>query len=315
MAAVIAHAADRRRPGQRPGTTSGGARWRPYPQRLTHAGGAWFAVVVAVLGAVIAGQPVAGAVIVVGWVMVVAIRLKRDARSAEARLARLVATVANDRDARDERDHDVLSALVAVEGGLRALRATPPPVAGATEAPTIVLLDALAVELSTARSLLAPPIPPVTPEPFDLAELIRIEAGGERARGATIGVDLPPALRVAGSPTRTVQVLRNLLDNARRHAPGATVHIRAWVDGEVVRMRVHDDGPGIPIGERDRVFERGARGATAGVGGSGLGLFVAGRLMADQGGELRLDDRGSGTTFMLDLPVASSAPGEGAWPS
>ena len=76
-----------------------------------------------------------------------------------------------------------------------------------------------------------------------------------------------------------------------------------WREGDRILVRVHDDGPGIPRGDRARVFERQGRAATAGPGGSGLGLFVASRLMDDQHGALVLEDGDAGTSFVLSLPA------------
>ncbi len=79
-------------------------------------------------------------------------------------------------------------------------------------------------------------------------------------------------------------------------------------------MRIADAGPGIPEGERLTVFGRGARGSTsAGTSGSGLGLNVASRLMADMGGTLHLADPGDATVgpgacFVLELPAARADP-------
>jgi signal transduction histidine kinase len=251
---------------------------------------------------------VLAAAVPLGWAVVEVVASaagrRRQALDSELRLARLASSVATQRDALEERDHDVLSALVAVEGGLRALRAAPADAATAAVAPALLLLDALAVEVSTARGLLAPAGVPAASEPFELADLLRAQVDVERARGTRIEADLPTSLPAAASATRTAQVVRNLLDNARRHAPGATVHVRARRERDAVVVRIRDDGPGIPAAERRQVFARQGRGRAAGPGGSGLGLFVAARLTAEQGGELRLEDGAAGASFVLRLPAA-----------
>ena len=73
---------------------------------------------------------------------------------------------------------------------------------------------------------------------------------------------------------------------------------------------MEDSGPGIPERERAAVFERGVRGSTSvGVDGTGLGLFVSRRLMAEQHGNLRLrSGAAGGACFVLDLPAAVSDP-------
>jgi signal transduction histidine kinase len=254
----------------------------------------------------VAGVAIVAAALPLAWALVemasMAAGERGRALDTAARYRQLTTAASRDRDAIEERDHDVLSALVAVEGGLRALRSSGHPAAE----PTILLLDALAIELSAARGLLAPAAPSPVAGDFDLRELLRAVAQGEAARGARIGLGLPAGeLRACGSPERIFQVLRNLLDNARRHAPGAMVQVSAWRDGDRIRMRVRDDGPGIPPADRATVFERRGRATTAAPDGSGLGLFVARRLMDEQHGELVLEDAGPGASFVLTLPAAT----------
>jgi signal transduction histidine kinase len=99
------------------------------------------------------------------------------------------------------------------------------------------------------------------------------------------------------------EILQNLLDNARRYAPGSSIDVRAARADAWVVLRVDDRGPGIPRDEHERVFERGyCSGARR--DGSGLGLYVAARLLRDQGGHLRVEDRaGGGASFVLTLPA------------
>jgi signal transduction histidine kinase len=84
-----------------------------------------------------------------------------------------------------------------------------------------------------------------------------------------------------------------------------------WVDvsgdATVVRVQVSDQGPGVPAGLRDAIFERGARGA--GSAGEGIGLHVARALVHDLGGSLELaPTAGRGATFVVALPTAEVAP-------
>jgi signal transduction histidine kinase len=75
----------------------------------------------------------------------------------------------------------------------------------------------------------------------------------------------------------------------------------------MVRISVSDNGPGIPDPDRDRVFEKFFRldpGQRSGVGGTGLGLYIARELTQRMGGRIGLLPRERGTTFFLDLPRA-----------
>jgi PAS domain S-box-containing protein len=95
------------------------------------------------------------------------------------------------------------------------------------------------------------------------------------------------------------EIVGNLGDNAVRHAATAVVVTVGVSDGQV-RVRVSDDGPGVPVDARDRVFERFV--SLDGKGGSGLGLPIARGLARAMGGDLRYDDG-----FLLTLPLTGSA--------
>ena len=145
------------------------------------------------------------------------------------------------------------------------------------------------------------------PTGFDLrelaAEVLRVFDDGTRAAG--------PALRLeAGAPVpvhvdwdRTRQVLSNLLDNALRHATGATVvTVRVSAEPGFGTLTVSDDGPGLPASVRLGAFGRfHSSGAT---GGSGLGLSIVQALVTSQGGRVELAPGPTGTTLVVRLPDA-----------
>jgi two-component system sensor histidine kinase KdpD len=108
-----------------------------------------------------------------------------------------------------------------------------------------------------------------------------------------------------------VQALRalvNLVENALKYSPpDAPIELSASRVGSRLEFRVADRGPGVAPAERARVFEPFYRapGATADVGGAGLGLAIASRLAGEQGGEIRHEDReGGGSVFTLSLQAA-----------
>src|SRR2546423_5547377 len=80
----------------------------------------------------------------------------------------------------------------------------------------------------------------------------------------------------------------------------------------LVRFTVRDEGLGVPRAEQERIFEKFYRldaGMTRGVGGSGLGLFIARELVKLMGGRIWVESgRGSGSAFSLELPAAPPAP-------
>jgi signal transduction histidine kinase len=122
-------------------------------------------------------------------------------------------------------------------------------------------------------------------------------------------------LPIRANPEAVLQVLGNLLDNAAKYAPDwGPVRLEATRYGPLAVLAVEDTGPGVPPGDRERIFERFTQldsGATRRAGGVGLGLYIARRLAHDQGGELLLTDPtppGHGARFELRLPLTGRAP-------
>jgi signal transduction histidine kinase len=140
----------------------------------------------------------------------------------------------------------------------------------------------------------------------DLAEVEadRVRRGAER----TIHTDISPA-HVVGDPTALSRVLRNLVDNAVRHAK-SRVDIGIEAHDDTATITVSDDGPGIPPAERRRVFERFVRldsDRARSSGGTGLGLAIVAELVAAHSGTVVIDDRpGGGTTMIVRLPQQSN---------
>jgi signal transduction histidine kinase len=142
--------------------------------------------------------------------------------------------------------------------------------------------------------------------PVDLDDLVFDEA--RRLRGVSglrVDTSSVSAGRVDGDATGLRRVLRNLGDNAARHA-GAQVAFSVSEDNGVVRLLVDDDGPGIPEADRERVFERFVRLDDARArddGGSGLGLAIVAELVAAHGGTVAITPSpAGGTRVEVTLP-------------
>jgi signal transduction histidine kinase len=102
---------------------------------------------------------------------------------------------------------------------------------------------------------------------------------------------------------RVRQIGRILLENALLHTPpGTEVRLTTGRDGDLVELRVEDDGPGIAAGDQEHVFDRFYRAESALAAGSGLGLAIARELTGVMGGELELESRPGRTVFTLRLP-------------
>ncbi|WP_295697366.1 HAMP domain-containing sensor histidine kinase [Lapillicoccus sp.] len=114
-------------------------------------------------------------------------------------------------------------------------------------------------------------------------------------------------VRVLGDPLRLDQVLRNVLDNAARHAR-SRIEVRITLEAAWGAVTVDDDGPGIPAAQRDRVFERFVRldeSRSRHSGGSGLGLAIAREITLAHGGTLTIGDSPTGgARVTLRLPLA-----------
>jgi two-component system sensor histidine kinase KdpD len=134
-----------------------------------------------------------------------------------------------------------------------------------------------------------------------------LHAHEERLTQHPIDVRLPadlPAVHVDAS--LVVQVLSNLLDNIVKYTPpGTRAHITAAIDGPWVRVIVGDEGPGLPVGDPARLFDKFQRGAEEGtVVGVGLGLAICRAIVRAHGGEIEAGRRsGSGARFEFTLPT------------
>ncbi len=114
---------------------------------------------------------------------------------------------------------------------------------------------------------------------------------------------------IAGDASRLSELLANLLDNAIRYSrEGGRVTVRVGAS-PTPRVSVSDDGPTIPVAERERVFERFHRLLGTRTDGSGLGLAIAREIAALHGATIRLEDDtdGVGNTFTIEFPRPAAA--------
>jgi signal transduction histidine kinase len=127
-----------------------------------------------------------------------------------------------------------------------------------------------------------------------------------RVGDVTIELQFPPDLpEVPADPVQIDQVLTNLLENAARHSPSSsTVRVHLSLAGRAVRLRVADQGHGIPPEEREKVFEAFYRGREAPESsGSGLGLAIAQAIVTAHGGRIWVEETtGGGTAVVFDIP-------------
>ncbi len=137
-----------------------------------------------------------------------------------------------------------------------------------------------------------------------LAEVRRIRALGTAAAD---GRGIAPA-RVPGDPRLLARAMRNLVDNAARHARGAIAITTTTQHGRAL-VHVDDDGAGVPEHERERVFERFTRldeARSRDAGGSGLGLAIVSEVVRAHGGAVHVETAPlGGARFTMVLPAAA----------
>jgi PAS domain S-box-containing protein len=148
-------------------------------------------------------------------------------------------------------------------------------------------------------------------EPVQIAEIVEHTVHTMRAQlpeSKTIEIEISPEVGTAsGDGDRIQQVLVNLIDNAVKYG-GDRVEVRADRANGVVRIFVADTGPGISLGDRQRIFEKFYRAdpqLARAPSGTGLGLYISRELTERMGGRLELSpEPGSGATFVVELPKA-----------
>ena len=231
-----------------------------------------------------------------------------------------------DRDARFASDvsHELRSPLTTLNAGIQVLANN---------------RDEMPDRAKQALDLLSKDVERFTQLVEDLLEISRFDAGAVRLElddvalvplvtttvanltGGEVEVDADPGLEdlvLACDKRRLVRILANFLNNAEKYADGATgVFVERHeprsddpFDERTVRIGVEDAGPGVPEGERQRIFDRFNRGDQGGSrstdAGVGLGLALAAEHARLQGGRVWVEDRhdgGQGARFVVELPL------------
>jgi two-component system sensor histidine kinase KdpD len=123
----------------------------------------------------------------------------------------------------------------------------------------------------------------------------------------TVPADLP---LVSVDAPLVERVLVNLLDNAVKYTPpGANIWVSAAARPDAVELEVADDGPGLPAGQEEKVFEKFFRAAPSQRRGFGLGLAICRAIVAVHGGEIQARNReAGGVSFRFTLPGEGTPP-------
>ena len=166
-------------------------------------------------------------------------------------------------------------------------------------------LDQLIDEILLASRLDAQEVDLGTVESIDLSGLAAEECA--RVDALLDTGDNSQTVEVQGIPKLLRRAIRNLLENARRYSAGE-VEIQVRREGQRAVVRVSDHGPGVPVAQRERIFEPFYRmpGASERDGGVGLGLSLVRSIAQRHGGTVRCEGRPDGATgacFILELPL------------
>ena len=206
--------------------------------------------------------------------------------------------------------HELRSPLTRIRMGLELMGTDrPAPTFRAEILRNIAELDQLVDEILLASRLDAHGADVGTVEPVDLVGLAAEEC-------ARTNADLDAsadALEVAGIPKLLRRAVRNLLENARRYSQG-DIGVTLRRSGAWAEVRVCDHGPGVPEGQRERIFEPFYRlpGASERAGGVGLGLALVRSIATRHGGSVHCEDRPDGqpgACFVLRLPLQTGGQG------
>lgn len=213
--------------------------------------------------------------------------------------------------------HELRTPLTAIMGYIDIIRrgATPDPVA--LDAALAAMgreadrMRALVLDLLTLARLDAKP--PSAPETVDLSALVADHLDdGMPGMPPQVTRGLSEPVHASTDRNAMDTIIRNLLVNACKYAPGAPQTWRTWTEGGRAWMSVRDEGPGIASPDLAHVFERFYRGEKTRAreeGGSGLGLSIVQGLARAHGGDVSVDSHeGMGTVVTVWFPAANPTP-------
>jgi signal transduction histidine kinase len=232
-----------------------------------------------------------------------------------AMLDRLEAAQAQQRQFVSDASHELRSPIAAIRQHAEVALAHPDRILAPDLAATVLsenrrverLVDDLLTLARADERLLV-----VAPRSLDLDDIVFAEVEQRRtATAMVVDAHHVSAGRVTGDTRALRRMVRNLLDNAARHARSRVdVALSTTHDGVV--LVVSDDGSGVPFGERSRIFERFVRlddSRARDGGGTGLGLAIVAEVVAAHRGTVRVADAdGGGARFEVVLPADGAGP-------
>ncbi len=235
------------------------------------------------------------------------------ARTMNAMLARLDDAADRQRRFVSDASHELQSPLTSLRARFEvnlAARTEPNWRAGEDEALVEVTeMQRLVDDLLTLARLEAG-VDTVHVMPVDLDDLVLHEAERIRTLGRiSVDVSRVSGGQVFGDPDQLRRALRNVMDNAERHA-NQRVSIAVFETDSMTEVRIVDDGPGIPIEHRTRIFERFGRiddARTRDGASTGLGLAITREIVTVHGGVITVETDGPGACFVIRFPRTDAA--------
>ena len=213
--------------------------------------------------------------------------------------------------------HELRTPLAAVYGAVRTLRRGDVELSEDDRTLFLEMIESEATRLATIIDQIlltgqldagAVEIDATECDPAEIAASVIDSAAVHVPEGISFALDPDGSPRIVCDENKLRQVLVNLVDNAIKYSPGGgRVEIRLRRETSHCLIEVVDDGLGIPMDERNRIFEKFYRldpQQTKGVGGSGLGLYICRELVERMNGQLTVASQpGRGSTFTVELPL------------
>src|SRR3989344_5428441 len=151
---------------------------------------------------------------------------------------------------------------------------------------------------------------------FDMGEMVKevVEAIRPNIQnaGLALNIEIPENLnaRVNADRDKIKQVVGNVVDNAIKYTPKGSINISVLKDKETVKVAIKDSGVGIPSDEMNKLFNKFSRTKDANktsVTGTGLGLYIAKKMVEAHKGDIKVSSEGvgKGTTFIIEMPASN----------